>query len=107
MICEFLRSGIANWDDVFHELTEKFRAFGFLIHRDRWTAFANDVSQAQPSGNELWRNRAKEARVGSRLLADKKRSAFWCERISPPPIFLQKIETDERVHQNPQSAQRN
>src|SRR5439155_13632766 len=46
MISELLCSGVAHWDNVFHELTEKFGAFGFLIHCDRRTAFADDVSQA-------------------------------------------------------------
>src|SRR5207248_93926 len=100
MISESLRRWIAHGDDSFHELTKKFGAFSFLIHRHRWMAFANDVRQAEPSGNELRRNRRKKSCVGAEFVADKKCSALWCERIFPLAIFFEKIETDKRIHQN-------
>ena len=43
MIAERLCRRIAHWNDVFHQLTEKFSAFSFLVHRDGRTTFANDV----------------------------------------------------------------
>jgi hypothetical protein len=49
MIAELLRRRIAHGDDVFHQLTEKFRAFGFLVHGYGRTTFANDIGQSQPS----------------------------------------------------------
>src|SRR5216117_701137 len=49
MIAEFLRRWIAHWDDAFHQLAEKFRAFGLLVYGGGRTTFANDVGQSQPS----------------------------------------------------------
>src|SRR5713101_513775 len=48
----------------------------------------------------------EESGVREWLLVDKKRFAFRCERISPMSIFLQKFESNQRVHDRPETSVR-